>query len=205
MINVSLEFKKKTYSELDDFCRQVIQKMDGSEAYVAEKLQVDIVKPLLESYQNAVAAASDGGKFLTQVKRESKTALLNEMHVLALQVQLNAKEDDNYVIGAGFTTVAKAKRHVQPFEQPQWKSIRRGVLSGTVECEVMNKPKGVNEIGVTYSTDGWQTVHNGTYSSAKKFIIKGLPTRQDVEFRLQFIGTHQRKSDPSPPIGIFVL
>lgn len=205
-LQVSLGFRRGTYGQIEEFANQVIIKTDGVAEYAALQEQVNIVKPLLTKFINAVAAASDGGKQLTQAKLAAKKELVDQLEVLALLTQINAKGNEFYLLGAGFNSRKKpVNNRNKPLAKPEWKYLRRGVLSGTVEGEVMNFPSGTKEIGIQYSYDGWQTAHNGTYTSGKKFIVKGLDIKREVELKLTFNGSFQRKSDASDAKGVFVL
>ena len=76
-IQISLSFRKGSYGEIEEFCQNVISKTDGVPAYNELQAQVDIIKPLLTTYDNAVVAAIDGGRLLTLAKLKAKNDLLN--------------------------------------------------------------------------------------------------------------------------------
>ena len=116
----------------------------GVPRYVELQPQVDIVKPLLLAFVNAVAAASDGGKLLTQAKLNAKAELLDAMEDMALWVKVYAKSGKTYVTEAGFELKKKGVKSSAPLDRPEWSYLKRGVMSGTVEGEVKNCPKGVN-------------------------------------------------------------
>jgi len=204
-IQISLSFIQGTYGENEEFCQQVVMKTDGVVRYAELQPQVDIVKPLLVAFVNAVAAASDGGKLLTQAKLNAKADLLAAMEDMAAMTKVFAKGDKTYVTEAGFELRKKGVKSDGPLDRPEWSYLKRGILSGTVEGEVKNFPKGVNELGIKHSDDGWATERNGTYSSGKKFVLSGLDPKKEVEVKICFLGTFQRKSDDSVAMPIFVL
>ncbi len=204
-IQISLSFRKGTYGEIGEFCQNVISKTDGVPAYSELQAQVDIVKPLLVTYDNAVVAAMDGGKLLTQAKVKAKNDLLDAMEDLAALTKVYAEGVMSYATDAGFQLKKKPVRSNQPLPQPEWNYLKRGVLSGTVEGEIKNLPTGVKEVGIKHSYDGWATEKNGTYSTGKKFVLAGLDVRKEVEVKVCYLGTYQRKSDDSLPMQVFVL
>lgn len=204
-IQISLSFRKGTYGEIGEFCQNVISKTDGVKTYSKLQAQVTIVKPLLTTYEGAVLAAMNGGKLLTQAKLQAKNNLLDGMEDLAALTKVYAEGVASYVTDAGFLLKKKGVRRNQPLPQPELDYLKRGILSGTIVGEVKKLPPGVNEIGIKYSYDGWVTEQNGTYSTGKKFVLEGLDVKREVEIRVCYHGTFQRKSDDSLPMSIFVL
>lgn len=204
-IQISLSFKQGTYAEIEKFGQQVILKTDGVKRYSDLQPQVTIVKSLFNTMVDAVAAASNGGKLLTKAKQEARKAFILGMEDLVDLVKVYAKGDETYVTGAGFDLIKKSTRSNAPFDRPKWNSIKRGVLSGTIEGEVKNFPKGVKELGIKHSYDGWMTENNGTYSTGKKFTLTGLDIKREVEIKVCFHGTYQRTSNDSVAMPIFVL
>ena len=204
-IQISLSFRRGSYGEIGEFCQNVISKTDGVPSYSELQAQVDIVKPLLATYENAVVAAMDGGKLLTQAKIKAKVNLLDAMEDLAALTKVYAEGVESYATDAGFQLKKKSVRSNQPLPQPEWNFLKRGVLSGTVEGEIKNLPSGVKEVGIKHSYDGWATEKNGTYSTGKKFVLAGLDVKKEVEVKVCYLGTYQRKSDDSLPMQVFVL
>ena len=204
-VQISLSFMQGTYGETEEFCRQVISKTDSVTRYVDLQAQVDIVKPSYLTFIDSVTAATHGGKLLTQAKLKAKNELLITMEDLAALAKVFAKGEESYATEAGFDLRKKAVRSNSPLERPELNYLKRGVLSGSIEGEIKNFPKGANEVGIKHSYDGWATVKNSIYTSGKKFNIENLEVKKDVEIKVCFIGTFQRKSDDSDPMSIFVL
>ena len=204
-IQISLSFKFGTFAAISEFCHFIISKTDGVARYSDLQNQIDKIKPLLTTYDAAILAASDGGKLLTQAKREAKVELLNAMEILAALTKGFSNGDSTYVTDTGFQLRQKAVHSKQPLPQPEWVYLKRGILSGTIEGLIKNLPPGVKEIGIKYSYDGWVTEHNGTYCTGKKFILAGLEVKRDVEVKVIYHGTYQRKSNDSKPMPVFVL
>lgn len=204
-INITSSYKRGSYGDIEEACQQIILKTDNIAPYANLQKQVNIIKPLLETFINAVAAATDGGKLLTQAKKKAKGELLNQMDILKALVIVHAKGDETFATGAGFKLRKKSIRNNQPLPEPEWAYLKRGILSGTVEGELKNFPKGVSEIGIKHSYDGWVTEKNGTYSTGKKFVLKGLDPKREVEVKVCFHGTFQRESNESVPMPVFVL
>jgi len=204
-IQVTSSYNRGSYGEVEESCQQIIFKTDGVARFSDLQQQVDIIKPLLQNFINAVAAATDGGKLLTQAKKKAKKELLVEMDMLKALVIVYAKGDPTYVTEAGFQLREKPVRNNQPFPQPQWVSLKRGVLSGTIEGELKKLPKGVTSVGIKHSYDGWVKELNGTYGTGQKFLLTGLDPKREVEVKVCFHGTFQRKSNDSDAMRIFVL
>lgn len=198
-------FRKGNYGEVSEFCHFVISKTDGIARYADLQAQVDIVKPLLTAFDAAVVAALDGGKLLTQAKKDAKENLLDSMDDLKSLTKVFSKGDPTYATDAGFKLKPKPVRSQQPLPEPVIDSLKRGVLSGTIEGLIKDFPPGVKEIGIKYSYDGWVTENNGTYSTGKKFILAGLEVKREVEVKVCYHGTYQRKSNDSDAMHIFVL
>ena len=127
------------------------------------------------------------------------------MEDLAALTKVYAEGVSSYVTDAGFHLKKKPVRSNQPLPQPEWNFLKRGVLSGTVEGEIKNLPAGVKEVGIKHSYDGWATEKNGTYSTGKKFVLAGLEVKREVEVKVCYLGTYQRKSDDSLAMPVFVL
>ena len=204
-INITSSYKRGSYGDIEESCQQVMLKTDDVARFSDLQKQVDVIKPLLESFINAVAAAADGGKLLTQAKKKAKKELLNEMDILKSLVVIFAKGDEDYATEAGFKLREKPIRNNQPLSRPKWMNIKRGVLLGTIEGELKKFPKGVTSAGVKHSYDGWVTEKNGTYTTGQNFVLEGLESKREVEVKVCFHGTFQRKSNDSDSMSIFVL
>ena len=204
-INITASYKRGSYGEVEEACQQIVLKTDGVARFSDLQAQVDIIKPLLQTFTNAIAAATDGGKLLTQAKKKARKELISEMDILKALVLVFAKGDPTYVTEAGFKLREKPVRNNQPLPQPKWIDLKRGVLSGTVNGELKNFPKGVTSAGVKHSYDGWVTEKNGTYTTGQNFVLEGLEPRKEVEVKVCFHGTFQRRSDDSDSMKIFVL
>lgn len=65
-------------------------------------------------------------------------------------------------------------------------------------------PDLVVKNGVEWSENQGQTWNNGTYFSGKKGVVKNLPIRKDLLLRVRSIGSYNKESDFSTPIGTFL-
>lgn len=199
-----LAFKKANDSELSVFAADVVSKTAGNDRYAAEQTQVEAVNAAQQVFEQAIYRASDGGRSLILIRRNKRVELELELSKLAKMLELHVDETADFFTETGFELRKKAVSNRGPLDQPVLRALRQGVLSGTLEGEVENFPKGVRQIGVEFSTDG-QSWRNGTYSTGKRFVLENLNPKLEYKVRIKFIGTYQRKSDWSDPLSAFVM
>lgn len=205
-IIVMLDFIRAQDDSLLKFLEVVLTRMKGNARYAKEQDQVLAVETDFNAFTKCLADCSNGGKALIQLKNEQRKVLEASARKLAKLVEIDADGPD-YVLEAGFKLHAKSQQNRAPFPAPTIEYLGRGTLSGTIEGFSSDFLPGVKQIaaewrGVSDPTGEW---NNGVYSTGKKFQLKDLPPRTDVEVRIRFIGTYQRESDPSAAVPVFVL
>ena len=202
---ITLAFKKLTNALLLLFVRYVVSKMKDNPVYAEEKKQVDVVDLAIGAFSTAITAASTGDRTKITVMHQKRKLLEDELTALARMMELRRVEDITFYTEPGFEVRKKPVRNTMPLQKPLIKALKQGVLSGTLDGEVIEIPDGVTQLAIQHSSDGGIAWTNGSYAAGKRFSVSGLAARNAYLIRVCFHGSFKRMSDWSEPKGLFLL
>lgn len=202
---ITLAFKKLTNAFLLLFVKHVVSKMKDNPVYVDEAAQVEVVDLATEAFSSAITAAGSGDRTKITVMHQKRKLLEEEVTALARMMELRRIDDITFYTAPGFEVRKKPTRNTMPLQKPVIKSLKQGVLSGTLDGEVVEVPDGVTQLAIQQSSDGGIAWTNGSYSAGKRFSVEGLLTRNAYLVRVCFHGSNKRMSDWSDPMSLFVL
>lgn len=202
---ITLAFKKLTNAFLLLFVKHVVSNMKDNPVYVEEAAQIDVVDAASEAFSAAITAAASGDRTKITVMNQKRSLLETEVTALARMMELRRMEDITFYTAPGFEVRKKPTRNTMPLQKPVIKSLKQGILSGTLDGEVVEVPDGVTQLAIQQSVDGGIAWMNGSYSAGKRFSVEGLASRNAYLIRVCFHGSNKRMSDWSDPMGLFVL
>src|SRR5260370_19775889 len=91
---------------------------------------LQVVSVAIQSFQNAMVAAQDGGKKAVAEKKKQRTALIKVLRPLGHYVEANSKDDPTILAASGFKTVNKVRVPAQPMEQGAIVGVAHGPMAG---------------------------------------------------------------------------
>lgn len=203
--SITLSFKRLTNSLLVVFVNYVVSKMKNNPVYADEADQVDVVELANTAFSSSITEAATGDHNKISMMHKRRAALETEVVALAKMLELRRDVDTNFYTDPGFELRKKPVRSLMPLEKPVIKFLKQGILSGTLDGEVVDVPNGVTQLAIQHSMDGGQAWNNGSYSAGKRFGVSFLQPRNSYLVRLRFHGSFGRMSDWSDPMSLFVL
>ncbi len=192
-------------AQLVQFAHNVWTRTTDHPRFAGIKPLVDTsLKPSLDAFVTVVQEAADGSRVKHAEKRARRRSLLEALELVAGHLAILAAGEESVILEAGFSVRSKSsRRDSQEVGQVQGLQVSAGKRPG----EALLTFEGVSRALVyaaEWSADGGQHWQNGTYSSARRTVLSGLPERSELLFRVTAIGTGQRKGAPSTPVRQFV-
>lgn len=202
---VSFSFKSGlSDSALAQFGINVLTRMkDNPNFGPLQALVASELNEAVNRYTLAVQEAADGSRTKIAVKRAAKQQLREVLDRMAQHVNLFAAGQGALILESGFNLRSPATSHLLPLEQVQGLKVSQAA-AGDVVVLTFNAVKQARMYAIEWSVDGGQQWQNGTYSTALRCVLEGLPARQEVLFRVTALGSKQRKSAPSMPVRFFI-
>jgi len=202
---VALDFKTSLGdASLAQFAANILARVKGNPKFsTLQPFIVDELQPACADYTHALQEAADGSHTKIAEKRALRPVLIEALEVMAAYLLTMPENSEALILESGFQPRLNTSRVTAP-QQVQQLRARKGKHPGEVILE-FEHPHKARSYGIEWSGDGGQQWHNGTYSTARKAVISGLPIHQQVMFRVYAIGTQQRKGALSVPTTFFVL
>lgn len=203
--------KKSAYKglpqfQLASFAKNVIASMTAGTEYQSYAGKVQVLQEQTAVFEDALSRAFHGGADRIAQKDLAKANVLKTLDLIAKELNYQESEDPTWILNAGFEPSKDASRRLGDLQPPTNLKAAPQVISGEVVLTYsVPEPKRVRTNGLEYSLDAGATWNNGTYSTSSVIRIKGLPSRQAVQFRLCSIGSYQRKSSWSEVMEMFLI
>lgn len=206
-VYASFDFKSTLNdAELAQFAVNVWTRMTGMPRFAGIKAETDNnLKPVLERFAAVVQEAADGSRIKIAEKKLRRNELVDVLETLAGHVSIIAGSDPSILLEAGFSVRNRSGRiAAADIGQVQGLQVTPGPRSGEAVLTFAPVPRAL-VYAAEWSADNGQSWHNGTYSSARRTLLQGVPARSDVSFRVTAIGAAQRKGAPSTVVSQFIL
>jgi len=203
--------RRSTYRELPQdtlasFADNVFSRMSSLPEYQAYAADVVLLGQQLTQYKEALANAMYGGVDRIALKKEKKQGLLLALDRIADLLNASYTGVDSWIVGAGMETMREAVGTNAVLETPyDLRAISRGETGEVTLSFRLASRSRVRNNAVEYSLDGGTSWKNGSYSSATRIRLTGLPARQEVKFRVRSLGVAERQSPWSKPVDVFVV
>lgn len=198
-LKVKRDFRRFTQSKLLTFSTNVVKKVNANkDVYLAVQSQFTDLEKAVNDYTASFYEATSRSKEAVALKQEDILVLSTQLDEFASAIEGSCKGSTTYIIGAGFEVMTRgSSSDTEGFEPPMNIDVRSNGLPGTViiSFTIPNKSR-VKVVAVEWTTDeGEEKVwHNGTYFTAAKNVMSGLPELKRVSFRFRCIGTGENKS-----------
>ncbi len=206
-VYASFDFKSSLNDAgLAQFAVNVWTRMTDAPRFAGIKTQTDNnLKPALDRFAAVVQEAADGSRVKIAEKKMRRAELVEVLETLAGHVSIIAGSDPSILLEAGFSVRGKSGRVAgADIGQVQGLQVTAGARSGEAVLTFDPVPRAL-VYAAEWSADNGQSWHNGTYSSARRTLLQGVPARSDVAFRVTAIGAAQRKGAPSAMVSQFIL
>ena len=180
--------------------------MDTDPQFAVLNSAVAELKTLNDAFLVALVENVNGGRIATIQKNDCKSALLRQLHCLALMVDLKAEGDESIVLAAGFN-LKKQPTSRTTLAEPDVAKVTNESTPGLVKIQ-LTKVKGANNYSVEKrvvtieNPEGvWVT---GTYSSSLKIKLTDLESGKLYQLRFRAIGRRGLVSAWSAVREVFV-
>lgn len=199
------DFQSLRQDELATYAENIITRCAGNPAYSQIETLIGELQVAVKTYNEALVAARNRGLDTLALRRQSRAVLLGILNRIAHILEFHAP-DEVYVINAGMKPVSKRQMRTTELPSPQAVQVlptgNRGEVSLLVSVPT---PAQVQTNAVEYSPDHGASWQNGTYTKRNRVLLTGLPSGQELLFRVRSIGTRGRVSAWSEAVSQFVL
>jgi len=201
-------YKRMRQGDLPPFVRSVLLKMENNPTYADLTQVLTQLKTNLATFENALAAAEDGGRQKTADKDLAKEAIYTTLDELSDGIEFFGKKDLPYFIGTGMPLQSKSSHHSDmPLLVPIDFTAKSNGQPGGIEVSYKLDPsqkKAIKMVGFEWSLDQ-ENWHNGDYSSKRKFTVANKPSNQKVFVKIRAIASDGKKSEWTEPVQTSVL
>jgi hypothetical protein len=191
-------FNRKKQAELSIYAQEVVSKTFEIPKYVALAAEVADLKEKSDAYALALVAAASRDKDAVAEKNVWKVKLIQSFNFLSNSAENNCDGDASFITEMGLSVKQKNVRNNLPKqipERPDALVIQPLAIPGCVDISfILHDRKHILMVAVEWKIVGTEQWTNGTYFAELKGILKGLPSRADVEIRLRSLGRNDLKS-----------
>jgi Fibronectin type III domain len=196
---VNLGFAGYPDSDLDEFTSSVISCMTGNASFPTPPVALTDLAALQTAFENALAAAAQGGTALTAAKNVARDALLTALRKIAAYVQGIAAQDSATMLTSGFG-VNSTNRAQSPLNVPAIVSVTN---EATTQLTVRLQPV---DNAATYQVRA--SVNGGTAwlptvdsTQARRIILSSLTPGTVYTVQSRAVGGATGYSDWSDPVS----
>jgi len=201
-------FNQKKQAELSILAQEVISKTFEIPKYAAIAVEVADLKEKSDAYALALVAAASRDKDAVADKNEWKVKLIQSFNFLSNSAENNCAGEPSFITEMCLPVKPKNVKNNLPKqvpERPDAMVIKPLAIPGCVDISFMlHDRKHILMVAVEWRIVGTDNWNNGTYFAELKGILKGLPSRTDVEIRLRSLGRNDLKSIWTNQISIAV-
>jgi Fibronectin type III domain len=199
---VNLGFAGLSDSNLDEFTSSVIASMTDNASFPAPPVALDDLGALQVAFQNALAAAAQGGTALTAAKNAARKALVTALRINATYVQGIAAQDPAMMLTSGYN-VNSTNRAPSPLDVPSIVSIVNEMTTRlTVRLQPVNNAAAYQ---VRISANGgtaWQPTMDST--QARRIVLTDLTPGTVYTVQSRAVGGSTGYSGWSDPVSHMV-
>jgi hypothetical protein len=200
---ILLDFRQYADANLLAFAQTILARMTEAADFEPYRNFTETeVKPALDAYEAAMAAAFDGGRTFIAARRTRKATLVDKLTLLALKIQAEAT-DREFLLHSGFVPrEGRGATRRNAIEAINGLTATTGPLHGTVFVAFTPVPQA-RLYSIEYSVDQ-KTWSNSAYPSAARFVLEGLTPKTEYYLRVRALGTDMRKGPWSDPVAVYV-
>ncbi|MBI1227927.1 MAG: hypothetical protein GC192_22035 [Bacteroidetes bacterium] len=196
-----------TQAKLPNYANNVYNLTKDVPAYAYLDAKVDVLKLKSDALAGWLDVIGTGNHSAMTNKNLAIPELYAALEDVATGLEENATTAA-FIVEAGMEVHKTPVRHVGDLMPVfGFVAVSNGLLGEallTFNCPTEQRGQ-ITTFAVEWSDDNKQTWHNGTYKNAERIVMKGLPNRVDIYFRVCCLGTHGRKSSWSSEVEAYVL
>jgi hypothetical protein len=195
---VNLGFAEYSDSDLDEFTSGIIASLTGNASFPTPPVALADLGALQTAFDNALAAAAQGGTQLTAAKNAARAPLVTALRKVAAYVQSIAGQDVAMLLSSGFQANSTTRTQT-PLATPNIIQIDNGMST-----QLVVRLQGVDnarayEVQVKNGTGGWQAA--GVFTQARGIVIGGLTPGNTYSVQTRGVGGSMGYSDWSDPVS----
>lgn len=196
-----------TQNKLPNYANNVVLSTAGKEAYSPLRDRLENLAAKSKALSNVLDEVGSKGSVYKEKKKLAIQALYAALESVAVALEENAT-DELYILEAGMSLQKTGTRHDSDLLPVYKLTAQSNGQKGQAILEFicpLDQRSQVQTFAVEWSDDNGITYHNGTYKNAERILVKDLPNRKDIIFRVRCVGTHGRTSEWSDIAGTFVI
>lgn len=215
MTNLKLKVSRYAWrrlgqSDLETFAANVVTKTNGIAAYDPIRAQLLALDTINKKFVTALQAALSRDTAAVYQKDLIKQEVYRALDDVALGLELNANGDAMYILNTGMDIYRERSSHEQESLAAPTRLTAENTGNVGEALLIFDYPKSnrtqVETFCVEYSIDGKATWQNGAYGNRTRIILRDLPSRTEIYFRVRALGTFSRKSPwTQSEVGAFIL
>ncbi len=195
---VNLGFAGYSDADLDEFTSGVIASLTGNASFPTPPVALADLAALQTAFDNAMAAAAQGGMQLTAAKNDARAVLVTALRNDAAYVQSIASQDLALLLSSGFQANSPSRTQT-PLATPNIVQIDNGMST-----QLVVRLQGVSnarayEVQVKNGTGGW--LPSGIFTQARGIVVGGLTPGNTYSIQTRGIGGSTGYSDWSNPVS----
>lgn len=195
---VNLGFAGYSDADLDEFTSGVIASLTGNAGFPTPPVALADLGALQTAFDNALAAAAQGGTQLTAAKNAARAVLVTALRKVAAYVQSIASQDVALLLSSGFQANSTARTQT-PLATPNIVQIDNGMSTQlVVRLQDVNNARAY-EVQVKNGTGGW--LPSGIFTQARGIVVGGLTPGNTYSIQTRGIGGSTGYSDWSDPVS----
>lgn len=195
---VSLGFTRLLDGDLSGFSANVVASLTSNPGYTTPLIPLTEITIAQTAFDNAVAAALDGGKLAIAQRDAAREALVSLLRQEGAYVQSIAGEDLPLLVSSGFQPVNTNRTQI-PLAKPV---IDRIDNEQSTQLALRLKPVDTArayEVRMSYGTSGWQAT--GVFTQARRIVLDQLTPGTTYTVQARAIGGSTGYSDWSDPVS----
>jgi hypothetical protein len=199
---VNLGFAGYSDADVNEFTSGVIASLTGNVNFPTPPIAAADLTALQTAFENALAAAAQGGTQLTAAKNAARMGLVGAMRKVAAYVQSIAAQDLAMLLSSGFQANSTSRTQT-PLATPNIVQIDNGMST-----QLIVRLQGVDnarayEMQVKNGTGGWQAA--GVFTQARGIVVGGLTPGNTYSVQTRGVGGSTGYSDWSDPVSHMVM
>lgn len=197
-LKVALAFNRLSDGDLSAFTNNIINSLTGNTAFSKPPVALTDLGKLLAAFDQAVAAALDGGTSLTVAKNAAREALLAALRRIAAYVQMVADQDEALLRTSGFSPVIVSRAQTK-LAIPVIVSVEN---EGTTKLSVRLKPVVNARSYEVRAVNGAATPAASVISTqARRVVVGNLTPGTTYNLQARAIGGSEGYSEWSDPVS----
>ena len=197
-LKVALGFNRLSDGDLSAFANNIITGMTGNASFSMPPVALTDLSKLLEAFDNAAAAARDGGTALTAAKNAARGELLAALRKTAAYVQIVADQDEVQLRASGFLPVS-LRRTQAKLDVPLILAVENeGTTKLSVRLQTVARAKSYEVHAVNGATTPAVSVIS---TRTRRIVVGNLTPGTTYNIQARAIGGSEGYSEWSDPVS----